>query len=636
MNKSPSFATTYKIEIAGFIALAILTSIAYSGIGNHQFLNWDDITYINENRHIHSITLNNLIWMFTNYEQQNWHPLTWLSFAINFEIWGSNALPFKVTNICIHILNSILVYFLTFNILYISQRNYHLNNGTYYSSLSKKTLKYASILIAIFFAIHPIHVESVTWIVERKDVLSAFFFFATILGYLKYRETHNDIKWFNISFFMFLCSLMSKPMGVTIPLVLILLDIYPLKLLKPELSLIGNTKILLSRKMSFFILSLLVASITLITQRGGIQDLAHMGLDSRLINAAMTVILYFYNFIWPTSLSPFYPFHHWSTEPNLYSFIPVSIFLVFTGYLLLLFKRKIQFPIIAWAFFLITLLPVIGIVKVGFQAAADRYTYIPLLSAYIAMGAGIALLIEYLKPYRLGRHALIIGAATIISFYMAYTYKQNQIWRADKPLWDYVISQYPGSASVGYSNLGTYYYTKSHFNEAILYFNKALELDPDNIDVMEKIAKTYELSKRDDLALPHYKQIIQAHPDSPRGYTLLGDFLYRRKNVKDAKLLYQKAFSLAPFIVSTMQRSALVDYLERDYSSAKEKLNYLLKLQPDDIGSLQLSAKIEIKLDNKKAAHKLAEKILALRHNDELANEILEKTSLNYDNTHAQ
>ena len=627
MNKFADFVTLRKTELVGFTGIIILSFIAYGGIGTHQFLNWDDITYILENRFIHSLSTDNLIWMFTNYEQQNWHPLTWLSFTLNFELWGKNPVAFKLVNISIHILNSILVYSITFKLLSAAQRNYHQVPTTFFSKVTCQEITYGSLLAALLFAIHPIHVESVTWIVERKDVLSACFYFSTILAYIKYKESGDQVKWLNISVILFLFSLMSKPMGVTIPAVLMLLDIYPFNALSKSSSYTDKLRTLVQNKLSFIILSILVSGITLITQRGGIQDLVHYALDTRIINACMTIILYVYNFLWPTSLSPFYPFHFWSTEPNLYSIIPLSVVTIITGYFIYLWRKKVFFPLIALCYCTITLLPVIGIIKVGFQAAADRYTYIPLLSIFIVTGAGLAILSSYAKQFSWAKYVLLIGIILLTGFYTTQTINYNKVWQSDKTLWNRVIAEYPGSAGMGYSNMGTFYYTQGDFKNAILYFNKTLAIEPESIDVMEKIAKTYELAGKDYLAMPHYKQIILTHPDSPRGYTLLGDFLYRRKKVEDAKRLYRKAFSLAPQIASTLQRSALVDYLERNYVSAKQKLDYLLSLNPEDIGGLQLSAKLALKTNDTTTAKQLAEKILALRANDDLATKILKELS---------
>ena len=627
MNKIGKFAVEHRTELAGFTGIIILSFLAYSGIGTHQFLNWDDITYINENPHLRSLSLDNIIWMFTSYEQHNWHPLTWLSFAINFELWGTNPVAFKLVNISIHILNSILVFFITAKILSTAQKNYHQSSSTLFAAVTSKEITFASLITALFFAIHPIHVESVTWIVERKDVLSALFFFATILAYIRHKELQHDIKWLNISVVLFLFSLMSKPMGVTIPVVLVLLDIYPFNTLNSSSSVIEKIKSLLLNKLSFVIVAILVSGITLITQRVGIQGLEHSAFDTRIINASMTIILYLYNFLNPTDLSPFYPFHHWSSYPNIYSLIPVAAVLAIIAWFIYLYKKRVYFPLIALLYLLITVLPVIGIVKVGFQAAADRYTYIPLLSIFIASGAGLALLFCYTKQFSWGKYLVFASLLALTSFYVHQTDSYNEVWATDKTLWDRVIAEYPGSAGMGYSNMGTYYYTKGDFKNAILHFNKTLAIHPKSLDVMEKIAKTYELSGRDDLAMPHYKQIIQAHPDSPRGYTLLGDFLYRRQNVEDAKNLYRKAFSLAPHITSTLQRSALVDYLEKNYAAAKQKLDYLLSLNPEDVGGLQLSAKVALKTNDTSNAQLFAEKVLALRENDSLAIKVLKEIS---------
>lgn len=607
----------------GFVAICILTFFSYSNIESHTFLNWDDITYILNNDHIQEFNTANLYWMFTNYEQGNWHPITWLSFTANFELWGQNPVAFKLVNISIHALNSCLVFFLTYLLLYAAKTRFHAETATTFGQLSEFELNIAAFFAALLFAVHPTHVESVTWIVERKDVLSALFFLATLVSYTKYRLNDNHPRWLTLALVFFLCSLMSKPMAVTIPAVLIILDIYPLKAVRMENFRFETVKSLLSNKMSFILLALVVSMITIITQRAGIHALESAPIDTRLINACMSIILYLYNFLIPTDLSPFYPFHPWSLQPNLFSFIPVAGFLAVTGYFLYLFKKKTYFPLAAWLYMIVTLLPVIGIVKVGFQAAADRYTYIPLLSVFVVTGAGVALLLHYAKQFRFGLHATASLCVIVLLLFSHLTYRQNDVWESDIVLWTTVNSKYPGQAAVSYSNLGTHYYGNGDFNKAVQYFGMSLGIEPDNIDTLEKIAKAYEQAQNDALARFYYESIIKVVPETPKGYVLLGDFYYRRQQLEQAKSLYSTAFSIAPQYEVTLLRGALVDYLNGAYQDSEKKLEYALTLSPEYFSALQLSALVATKLGNTSKARTIASKILTLKGDKSLAQELL-------------
>ncbi|WP_455210487.1 tetratricopeptide repeat protein [Kaarinaea lacus] len=613
------------IPIAGFFVLIAATYLAYSGISNQQILAWDDILYILKNEYIRTISFKNLVWMFTDQAISNWHPITWLSYAFNYTIWGTDPYSFKFLNVTIHIFNSILVYFLTIKVLQLIQHNIGKNpkSNSNFTTLSTTELSIASIIVAILFASHPLHVESVSWIAERKDVLSAFFFIAAIIAYLKYKSLPKENNWLLASIILYICSLMSKPMGVTLPVILILLDIYLFRENEKPLLTKASIVDLFKDKVTFIILSFLVSIITIITQWIGIEGTEASPLSSRIINACMSIILYLYNFIAPINLSPFYPFHHWSTDPSLYSLIPVAVVLAITGYFVYLYKKEIRFPIIAWLYFLIALLPVVGIVKVGWQAAADRYTYLPMLSFYIVIGAGLAILIQKTKQSIAKTVATSLFIVLIPSMLFLQTYQVNKVWENDKTLWSYVISKYPGTATIAYENLGSAHYTKGEFRKAADSFSKALSIEPKKIVAWNKLGRAYDKLNKDDLALASFKQIIAYHPERHEGYIDVGDFYYRRKQFKLAKENYRMAYQIAPSLNSTLQRSALVDYLELNYKPAAKKLNALLALDPNDIGALQLATKVNMSIGDKTRAEAIARKILSLNPKDSFAIQIM-------------
>jgi Tfp pilus assembly protein PilF len=622
VNRYADYNHNHKLVLLGFIAIAIATIAAYWDIVHHEFLQWDDMLYIHNNKYIQSLSIENLYWMFTNYDVGNWHPLTWLTLAIDFEIWGYNPVAFKFVNVFIHIFNSLLVYYLTYTLLQLAQRNHHADANGLFSRVRASELSIASLLTAMLFAIHPQHVESVSWIAERKEVLCGLFFLATILAYLKYKATNNK-KWLTISTIMFFCSLMAKPMAVTIPLVLILVDIYPLKTVSTTKSFKQNIKLLYENKLIFFLLSAFVALITLFTQRHGIQGSEYLPLDSRLINACMAIILYIYKFFWPANLSPFYPFHNWSLEPGIFSIIPVLAIVSITATLLALIRKNIYFPAISALYILITLLPVIGIIKVGSQAAADRYTYLSLLSLFVILGGGLSMVIHFLKEKILAKTAFVMVTVTVIITFGIFTFKQNEIWKTDQTLWDEAIQQYPGTADRAYSNLGEVHLNKGNYPQAINNFHKALAIQPENSFILEKTGKAYQRLNNDKLAAHYFKTITRIYPESSRGYLLLGDLFYSRKILDQAKNMYNKAFYLTPNAVPTLQRKALVDYLDGNLHSAMQKTDYLLAISPNSIGGLQLSAKIHLKANNLSKAAKIADKILDLKPDDSFATELL-------------
>lgn len=626
MKKLISIVSTHRIPVTGMLTMIVLVIIVYSTIGEHRFLNWDDIDYIHKNDRIKSFSIDNIIWMFSNFSMANWHPLTWLSYTFNYTIWQDNPVPYKITNIILHILNSMLVYVLTVKFLTAARKNFHTISNSRFSLLGATDFQYAGVFAAIIFAVHPLHVESVTWISERKDVLYSLFFMLTIWFYLNYKESNENRKWLIASIFMFLFSLMSKPMSVTTPVLLMLIDIYPLNVFKDGFSVKKAFRTLIPNKTTYLLLAFFVAIITILTQRAGIQGSEHLAIDSRIVNASMSLLQYAFHFFWPVNLSTFYSLHPWSTDPNIYSIFPVAIvFTITIFFFYLAIVKNIYFPVIGWLYFLICVSPVIGIVKVGAQAAADRYTYMPLLSFFIISPVVVVLLAQLAKSRKIRSAVNLTLIFTLGSIFTYLSYQQNMHWKDDQSLWTKAINYSPGTAAIPYSNLATMYYNNGNFNSAILELNKSLAIAPDDVLTMEQLGKAYELMNRDRFAVNAYKKLIATHPEHPLGYIRLGDFYYKKHKLEPAKRLYEKAFSLMPTVPSTLQRSALVDYLNRNYPAAEEKLDYLLKLSSNDTGSLQLLAKIKTRTGQHEEAKSIAQRLLKKNPDDTFARELLQQ-----------
>jgi len=628
VNHLTKLIINHRFEITGYFIAVILTFCAYAGILEQDFLQWDDALYIQNNSHIHALTAKNIYWMFTNYEQGNWHPLTWLSLAINLKLAGYNPVAFKLVNITLHLLNTFFVYLISLNILLrvrfnLQQRNATDNFHHQIANVDDRYLSIASMLTAMIFALHPQHVESVTWIAERKDVLCGFFYLLTLLSYLKFRES-DQRKWLAISLVLFVFALMSKSMAVTLPFVLILLDVYPLKIFRTDQPLTHNLKLLLNDKISFIILAVAVSLITVITQRLGIQGSDSLTLESRIINACMSVILYLYKFIWPVNLSPLYPFHPWSSNPGIFSIIPVATVIGITYTCFYLMKKKIYFPIAALLYFLITLLPVIGLIKVGAQAAADRYTYLPSLSLHIMLAGGFAILLQNTTRRKIAKTVISSCLMVVTIMLSVATYNANKAWKNDETLWNKAISLYPGRAVTAYSNLATTYFNAGNFIKAKSLFIKALGITTNDFPIIEKLGEIERQLGNDHLALYYFNQLTKNYPDSAMGFIQLGDLYYAKRDLQNAKKYYNHAFDITPNSAATLQRKALVDYLNNDLPAAKHKIEYLLRIAPEDVGSLQLAANIYLKDNDMLRARRIADKVLILKPNDTFAIELID------------
>ena len=269
------------------------------------------------------------------------------------------------------------------------------------------------------------------------------------------------------------------------------------------------------------------------------------------------------------------------------------------------------------------LLPVIGVVKVGYQAAADRYTYIPMMGFFIATAGGLAIALHRTETNYLLRYGILAVSFLAVILLTTVSKQQNAFWQDDETLWTRAIELYPGLAGVAYSNMGTIKFRNSDFSAALIDYNKSLSINPNELTIMEKIGRTYEFMGKPGLALNQYQKIVDTFPEVSYGYILLGDLQYRQKLRDNAKLSYRKAFAVAPAKPATLQRAALADYLDNMLVEANDKLNYLFMISPDNVGAMQLAAKIQLEMGNFDKAKEYALKILSLRERDKFATELL-------------
>ncbi|MCV6637941.1 tetratricopeptide repeat protein [Candidatus Albibeggiatoa sp. nov. NOAA] len=490
--------------------LIIVTSITYQESLNNQLLTlWDDQGYVTNNEQIRTLNWDTIQWFFTHIQMHNWHPLTSISYAIDYQFWDLNAWGYHFTNVVFHSANVIWFFFaawLLFNI-YQPKNSYNL---------------IAAGLSALLFAIHPQHVESVAWISERKDVLFLFFTFPTLIAYIYYVRTQHYFYYF-IALACFICALLSKPMAVTLPAVLILIDIFPLQrtqLTHITLYAASYTKILLE-KLLFIILSIGAVIVTLLAQRfgneqdsqpqllsddgiqfagGAIQSLEQLSIIERLLNASNSLVHYLTKLVFPLQLSPYYDL------PDQFGIVPVFVVLAVSLLCLYLWFKKYYAGLIIWLFYVGTLIPVIGLVQVGGQAAADRYAYLPLLPFYLLMGYFFT---KYLYQYFNQNKYVYLSIIAIVGILVIYnlsmlTQKQILVWRNDYSLWKHVY----------------------------LY-------DPQNDKAAVNLAALYSRAGDMDAALHFYKTAIQAKPDVLANYNFLAEFYVKQGKVDDALVIYE-------------------------------------------------------------------------------------------------
>ena len=522
------------LKSCAIITLIMATTfIAYHEALNNGFLKmWDTYGYIVENTHIHALTWENIQWMFTNFYATNWHPLTWLSHAIDYAWFGLEPRGHHLVNIIIHGFNSILVFGLVIVLM-----SYRFTSTSSVKSLPiNNEMLLAAGIAAIWFGIHPQHVESVAWVAERKDVLCLFFILLSSIFYVFYHAAttvKTRLFWYLATLLGFILALLAKPMAVTFPVILLLLDVYPLNrthLTASQQHGVVSYKILVLEKIPFFALTLGSIALTLAAQ--SLSSLENVGMQIRLLNAFNTLIVYIAKFIFPISLSPFYPLPSYTSFYEYYtSLIPVlaAFFITFIcGYL---WYKKKYYWLITWLFYLVTLSPVIGIVQVGNQAAADRYVYLPTIPFYILLGIGIARLLYSEKLLKIIKLAIISVVMLITSILVLLTQEQTLVWRNDLTFWDHVVAYEPESALARF-NLGTVYFFLEKYETAIKHYHVAVTLEPDDPVWQANLPVAYINLNRFQAALDILNYWIKHQIDVGFGQ----EVIYYRKGLAHFKL----------------------------------------------------------------------------------------------------
>lgn len=362
--------------------LILITVTVFCRVVGFDFVGLDEDVYVIENKHVkQGLTGKGIIWAFTTTEACFWHPLVWLSYMLEYTLFGEKPFIYHLTNLLLHIANTLLLFAV-------------LNRMTHSA--------WGSWFVAALFAVHPLHVESVAWIAQRKDVLSTLFFMLTLLAYVRYVSCQRLGTYLAVTA-LFALGLMSKPMLVTLPFVLLLIDYWPLcrtgltnfSSLKKE-----QTMTLIAEKVPLLVLSLCSSAIAIFAQKGGgaLANLQTFPLGIRLANSLVAYVVYLYKTIWPQSLAVFYP--HPGDSLSAWQVVGATLLLAVITFFVLMVGKRVPFIPVGWFWYVVTLIPVIGLVQVGSHAMADRYTYVPLIGIFILITWGVSDLVKRRERYK--------------------------------------------------------------------------------------------------------------------------------------------------------------------------------------------------------------------------------------------
>ena len=512
-----------RCDLLIMLGLAVVTLAIYAQVIGHQFITLDDPTYIQENSMVnHGLTRAGLAWAFTTFHVANWHPLTWISHMVDCQLFGMNAGGHLLVNALIHAANTLLVFWFL---------------------LRTTHARWPSALVAALFALHPLHVESVAWASERKDTLSTFFGLLSLIAYVRYVEAPSSIRYVWTAITLAL-GLLAKPMLVTWPFVMLLLDYWPLGRWQSAKSKAQEKKLikLILEKIPLFILVAASAVITLIAQsRGGaVRTLAHEPLALRLSNTLVSYAKYLLLTFWPNDLAVYYPLAPggipgWQIVGAAFLLIGITAFCFL--------QRKIRpYLILGWLWFLGTLVPVIGLVQVGGQTMADRYFYIPSIGLFVALVFGLA---DLVKSWRVAPSLCGGISAAALLILATLTNVQIQRWHDSFTLFEHTLSVTPPNLRIEH-NLGVALGASNRFDEAATHFEKALQIDPNFYDGLVAMSVTRSHQGRMPEAIEYFQAAIRLQPDTPKAHVQLAHALWEQNRDQEALEEMRRALQSAP------------------------------------------------------------------------------------------
>jgi tetratricopeptide (TPR) repeat protein len=480
------------------LSLLALVWAVFGQTLHHQFVNYDDPAYVLENPHVRAgLTWNSVQWAFTHVHGQNWHPLTSISHMLDCQLFGINPRWHHAGNVLLHSLAAALLFV----------------------ALARVTnAVWPSAFVAAVFAVHPLRVESVAWIAERKDVLSGLFFMLTLLAYVAYVRRRSNLR-YAVMALLFACGLMSKPMLVTMPIVLLLLDYWPLQ--RVTGGRLTNPKLIVE-KMPLFLLSAGSIAATLLAQNLALGSADILPLGYRVGNAAVSYVIYIGQMFWPYDLVPFYM--HSEGELRIWQWASAAALLVCITILVFVRRRRNPYLLVGWFWYLVMLLPVIGIIQVGLQGHADRYTYLPQIGLYLA---STWLLCNLTKEWQRRTVILALAAGLVVLTLMTISWRQAARWRDTETLWRYTLSVTPES-DVGHTGLGGILLAEGKLDQAADEYNAALAIRSGNSGAQYGLAGVLARQGKTDAAIEHYRAAIEVQPDNTAASNALALLLVGR------------------------------------------------------------------------------------------------------------
>jgi protein O-mannosyl-transferase len=496
--------------------LAVSVCVVYGQVWRHAFVEYDDSAYVSDNPFVRrGLTLEGVGWAFTTGKMGNWNPLTWLSHMLDVQLFGVNPGAHHLVNLAFHLGNTLLLL----------------------AVLCRMTQAWwPSFIVAALFGLHPLHVESVAWIAERKDVLSTFLWFLTLWAYVRYVEARSR-RWYAAALALFGLGLMAKPMLVTVPFVLLLLDLWPLGRLASwggagspgRRAAALSPAALVREKIPFFLLAAAASALAYVTQQhsGAVAATVQLPISLRLANALVAYVRYLGKAVWPVDLAVLYPY---DTSLPLWQPLAAALLLAAISGACLALARRHPYALIGWLWYLGTLIPVIGLVQIGSQALADRYTYVPLVGVFVMIAWGGRALVT-----RWGVPIPLVGVVTaaVIGAYAAAAWSQVGLWKDGETLLSHT-ARVTEANCIAHNNLGVALAAQGKTDAALVEYREALRIKPDYPDPYDNVGLVlWRRGQREDAAA-QYRTALRYDPDAAETHNNLGVVLTEMGQTEDA------------------------------------------------------------------------------------------------------
>jgi len=545
-----------------WISLALIAAnvIVYAAVPRYDFVNFDDRLYVSENATVAAgLTRHGVVWAFTTGHQSNWHPLTWLSHMLDVQLFGMWAGGHHFTNLLLHLVNTLLLC----------------------GVLHRMTAAWGrSAFVAGLFAVHPLHVESVAWVAERKDVLSTLCWMFTLWSYVAYVQQPGRRR-YALVILCFALGLLAKPMLVTLPFVLLLLDYWPLRRMMVDDAEPGDgvqrlhPGALLREKLPLIALAITSSIVTLVVQQrgGAVGGFDAFPLGLRLANALISYVAYILKMIWPVRLAIFYPYPR---SFPVWQLIAAATLLIGASAGAVMGAKRRPYLLVGWLWYLATLVPVIGLVQVGGQAMADRYTYIPLIGLFVAFAWGAA---DIGMPPRFKRMVLTAAAGLLLVSLAITARAQVQHWVNSVALWQHA-SSVTRDNFFAHHEYGNALSEQGRVDEAFAQYSEAARVKPDFDNAHISLGVLLLNRGQLDQAFREFSEALRIKPDSPKAHNNLGVVLARQGKLTEAAVHHREALRLWPWYAEAHNNLGLVLVAEGKSNEAIAQFSETVHLKP--------------------------------------------------------